>query len=94
MDNIKEILNSIVGDIAAKNPNTQSKIDGIWRNVLEPQYLKHTKLSDFTDGVLFVIVDSPAWLYQIQTKKRKILKRLQEEISEIKKIQLKVGKIE
>ena len=93
MDNIKDILNNIVGDIAAKNPNIQSKVDDIWKNVLEEQDLKHTKLLDLKDGVLYIVVDSPAWLYQIQIKKRKILKRMQDEIPEIKRIQLKVGKI-
>lgn len=93
MDDIKNIINKVIGDIAEKKPNKHDKVDRIWQNLLNEQELKHTKLSGIKEETLCVHVDSPAWLYQMRIRQTKILKQLKEEVSDIKHIRFKIGKI-
>lgn len=91
MDDIKNIVNKVIGDIAEKRPDTQNKADRIWQNLLTKQELKHTKLVGINQGVLWVNVDSPAWLYQMKIRQTKLVKQLKEEAPDIQGIRFKIG---
>ena len=93
MDNIKDIINKVVGDISEKNPDAYSRVERIWQNLLTEQELKHTKIVGMKENTLLVHVDSPAWMHQMRIRQTKILKRLKEEVSDIKYIRLKIGSI-
>lgn len=93
MDNIKDVINKVIGGIAEKNPDTHSKINRIWINLLTEQELKHTKLVGVNEETLSVYVDSPAWMHQMRIRQTKILKQLKEEVSDIKHIRFKIGKV-
>ena len=93
MDNIKDVINKVIGGIADRNPDVHNKIDRIWKNLLTEQELKHTKLSGINKETLSVCVDSPAWMHQMRTRQIKILKQLKEEVSDIKYIRFKIGTI-
>ena len=94
MDNIKDIINKVIGDMADHNPDTYSKAERIWWNLLNEQEHKHTKFLGVNKGTVSVCVDSPAWLYQMRMRKTKILKQLKEEIPDIKFISFKIGSIQ
>ena len=93
MDNIKDIINQVIGQIAEKQPNNQSKLERIWLNVLEAKELEHTRLVGLKNGWISAYVDSPAWLYQMKIRRGKIVERLKQEIPEIKNISFKIGKV-
>jgi len=93
MDNIKDVINKVIGGIADRSPDKHDKIDRIWQNLLTEQELKHTKLMGVKEETLSVSVDSPAWMYQMRIRQMKILKQLKEEISDIKHIRFKIGNI-
>ena len=93
MDNIKDVIGKVIGGIAERNPDRHNKIARIWRNLLTEQELKHTKLMGVKEETLLVFVDSPAWMYQMRIRQTKILKQLKEEVSDIKHIRFKIGKI-
>jgi len=93
MDDIKDIISKVIGDIAEKNPCSYDKVERIWQNLLNKQELKHTKLMGVKDETLLVRVDSPVWLYQMRMRKLRILKRLKEEILDIKQIRFEIGTI-
>lgn len=93
MDEIKDIINKVVGDIAQKNPDTYDRVDRIWQNLLSKHELKHTRLVGIKNDTVHVHVDSPAWLYQLRTQQTKILKRLKEEIPGVKTIYFKIGSL-
>ena len=94
MDNIKDVIIKVIGGIADKNPDIHDKIDRIWKNLLTEQELKHTKLIGIKEETLSVCVDSPAWMHQMRIRQTKILKQLREEVSDIKHIRFKIGKIQ
>jgi hypothetical protein len=93
MDDIKNILNTVIGNIADRNPDVHNKLDRIWSNLLNEKELKHTHIIGIKEDGLLVHVDSPAWLYQMRVRQTKILKQLKEEIPQIKYIRFKIGKI-
>ena len=93
MDEIKNIITKVVGDLAQKNPEKHNKIDRIWKNLLNKQELKHTKLTGIHQGTLTVVVDSPAWLYQMKIRQNKIVKQMKEEVPGVQHIRFKIGKI-
>lgn len=92
MESIKDIIPHVFEQLTDRIPQTQTKIQRIWQNAIDAKMAQHSTLSDFTDGVLTVEVDSSAWLYQMNLNKRKILIQLQDEIRDIKNIQFKTGK--
>jgi len=93
MDNIKDIVRQVVQNLSSNNLESHSKLERIWQNILERSQLKHTILVGMKEGKLLVNVDSPAWLFEMKIKKRKILERLQSEIPEIKNIYFRIGKV-
>ncbi|MGE0267816.1 MAG: DciA family protein [Candidatus Omnitrophota bacterium] len=93
MDNIEDIIKNVIGKIADRKLEDHQKIYRLWISLLNESELKHTKLIGVNNGKVSVHVDSPAWLYQMNTRKRKILESLKEEISNIEYINFKIGKI-
>lgn len=93
MDNIKDILQGVVGKMADRQPDQDTKVERVWLNVLEDGAAEHTKLVGVKDGELSVHVDSPAWLYQMKLKKRNILTRMKDECPDIKNIRFKIGTV-
>ncbi|MCB9719558.1 MAG: DUF721 domain-containing protein [Candidatus Omnitrophica bacterium] len=93
MDNIEDIIKDVIGNMASRKMEEHDKIHRLWVNVLSETELKHTKLLGVKDGRIAVVVDSPAWLYQMNTRKRKILQILKEELATVESIYFKVGKI-
>ena len=93
MDNIKNIVNTVISNIANHKPDTHNKVERIWSNLLNEKELKHTKIIGVKEDGLLVCVDSPAWLYQMRIRQTKILKQLKDEIPYIKYIRFKMGKI-
>lgn len=93
MDDIKDVINKVIGNIADQNPCSYDKVERIWQNLLTKEELKHTKLFGVKEDTLFINVDSPAWLYQMRMRKTSILKRIKEELLDIKQIRLKIGTI-
>lgn len=93
MDNIEDIIKNVIGKMADRKLGDHQKIHRLWVNMLTESELKHTKLMGVKNGMVSVYVDSPTWLYQMNTQKRKILGRLKEEISTIEYISFRIGKI-
>jgi len=93
VDNIKDIINQVIGKISSNKFESDEKIERVWRNILEEVELSHTKLDGIKDGKLSVCVDSSAWLYQMKMKKNRILERLKDEVPDVKNIGFRIGKI-
>ena len=93
MDNIEDIVKNVIGKIADRKLEDHQKINRLWISSLSESELKHTKLVGINSGKVSVYVDSPIWLYQMNTRKKKILEQLQEEISNIETISFRIGKI-
>ena len=63
MDEIKEVVKKVIGDLSEKNPDQQNVIQNQWDQILNPQELMHTRISELKKNQLIVNVDSSVWLY-------------------------------
>ena len=93
MDNIKDIVKKVVGDLVLQKPKEQALIQDRWGRIVDKKALGHTRLAGFKDGVLSVYVDSPVWLYEMNLKKTKIKEQLKQDVPELKDVYFRVGKI-
>ena len=93
MDNIKDVVYQVVGKMSLRQPQTPEKVERILKNILNDKELEHVSLAGEKNGHLFIHVDSPAWLYQMNIKKNKILERLKDEVSSVQNISFKIGKV-
>lgn len=93
MDDIKQIVGRVIGDMSSGQLNTHEKLSQIWPRVVEAKDLEHTRLVDYKKGDLLVNVDSPARAYQLNLKKTKIMAALKKEVTDLKNIYFKVGKL-
>ena len=93
MEQIKDIVSSVIAAMANGRPEIQNKIRAIWEKAWDAKTLKHTSISGLEKGRLLVHVDSPAWLFQMNLKKREVLGKLKSEIPELSHIHFKIGKV-
>ena len=92
MEPIKDIIPQVIESISQKKPEAQSKLQRIWQSIVGEKSGQHTVIGGFKDNALLVLVDSPAYLFQMNLKKRKFLEQLKEEFPELKEINFKIGK--
>jgi len=85
MDNIKDVLENVLGDLQKKNK--KKTLDQLFEKVLTSQEKKHCQVQQIKDQLLIVVVDSPTWLYYFKTRKNNFLKNMGSK--EIKDIRLK-----
>ena len=93
MDNIGDIVKNIIGRMAQRQPDAQHQLEQAWTEILDDKKRSHTRLIGIKDGKVSVLVDSPAWLYQMNINREMILKKLREKIPEVTQIHFNVGKI-
>ena len=93
MDDIKDIVKKVFGDISSKTMAEQKKLEEVFEKVLKNNKISGAKISGFKDRHLFVNVDSSGRLYQITLIKNKILSELQGECPDVEKISFKIGKV-
>lgn len=93
MDNMKDIVSSVIGKLSQRQAFDHDKLQSIWDNLLNNLEMKHTQLMGLSEGELTIHVDSPAWLYQMKIKKATLLKRLKQEDFDVKNIVFKIGKV-
>ncbi len=94
MDEIKDIVSRVVDQIVNKQKTGQPDLMRVWQRAAGEKEYKHTRVVGMNNGTLLVDVDCSAWMFQCRLKYRSILKSVQAEVPEIKKIFFKIGKIQ
>lgn len=94
MEQIKSILEAVLSGIKNKQQFSVEAIEGIWKRCALKKIAAHTKVRFFKQGKLYIYVENPAWLYQLNIEKEQITKKLQKlSKKKIKDIRLSVGEI-
>jgi predicted nucleic acid-binding Zn ribbon protein len=91
VDNIKDIVHKVIEDLALKKPQETARLQQAWEKIVTKQGAGHTHIAGLKNQQLTVYVDSSAWLYQMNLKKKKLLEGIQKEFPEIRKLFLKIG---
>jgi len=58
--NISDVLPSLLNTIVKTKRSRPKNIDSIWRSVIDPQYIKYTKVEKIQGDTLYVKVSSGA----------------------------------
>lgn len=93
MEEIKSILGKILRNIEAKQ-HAEDDIKKNWEASVTKKISKHTKVTFFKKGELFVNVENPTWLCELKSNKENILEKVKKiSRGKIKSIRFKVGAI-
>lgn len=95
MEQIKSIIKDVIKDILGKQEQCPGGgIESIWVRSTTKKISRHTKYRFFKNGKLYVNVENSAWLYELNSKKAAMLKKLKK-LSKNKIIDLrfKIGDI-
>lgn len=95
MEQIKSIIGSVLEDIQKKRElYPKEGIEEVWLHCVRKNTAKHTKAHFLKKGTLFVNVENPAWLFELNIKKEEIIERLQKlSKNKIKDVRFRVGDI-
>ena len=89
----KTIAGILKGLGAAKKETKQLIYDTIMEQ-LDMREKQHIQPYNYRNGIVTLHIDSPAWMYAFNLKKKKFLKVLQEKAGEeVKEIKLRIGLI-
>ncbi len=92
---LEGVLKNIIQDIGKKDRFTQEEIVDIWNTAVGKRAAKHSNPVSLKKTELFVTVDGSGWLYELTTKKREILKKLEGKLKgkSLKSIRFRIGEI-
>jgi len=93
MDNIKDVVNRVIGGLVCQAPEGYQHVHDAWAQIVDPQTARHTRVAGVKHDQLTVYVDSPAWLYQMNLQKEKLLQQLKKDLPKLKRILFKIGKV-
>jgi len=93
MEQVKDIIDSVIGNLAKQGSHSLDMVENIWHQTTDAKIQQHTKIGGLKDQKLIIYVDSSPWLYQLNFKKNRILKNMQEYNPEIQGIIFKLGKV-
>ena len=93
MDNIKDIVKDVIGNIADNNPDKMKEVTRFFHTIVQKNEIDHCCVYGIKDATIYIVVDSSIWLYQIKMRRKILLKKITEKFSDIKNISFKIGKI-
>jgi hypothetical protein len=94
MEPIKDTVRTLMKDLKdkRKRPACDSPA-GLLKKVFSNKELKHLRFFSFKKGILNIKVDSSAWLYYLNLKKKLLLEKLSEKSKGVKDIRFSIGDI-
>jgi predicted nucleic acid-binding Zn ribbon protein len=89
---IKDVLKSAVEKIVSgsEDPVFEEDIKKVWERVAGKEASRHSSPAALKGRTLIVNVDSPTWIYQLNTKKEKIEKKLNRLVKEGKRLNIRL----
>ena len=93
MDSIKAIVFKVIQEWANNNLESNQNVQEQWNQVVDQKQQSHSAIDEFKNGKLGVKVDSAAWIYQLNSQKNNILKKIQMLNPAVKEIIFKIGKV-
>lgn len=92
MDNIKEIIQLVVKNIADQQPQKEKDIQRAWEDAAGKKTAQATHIVGIKDGRLLIMTDSSIRLFDLTLHKKRFLSKLQEQWPELSDISFKIGK--
>lgn len=91
MEKIRDVLKSVLHDIEKKQKSKGlDKVLGVWKKAVGVSVYPHTKIVHLTKDRIRVNVDNSASLYELNLRKKDLLKELTKDCG-IKEVVLRLG---
>jgi hypothetical protein len=90
MNTIKDVIPSVIGDLAKKKPQ-ETDISLLWHRISGSS--KGSRALEMKNGTLTIVVDSSVRKMHLFRKKETLLEELQNKVPAIKNIYFKVGQV-
>lgn len=94
-EGIKGILYNIIGKIEKQGPGKKKEILNTWQDIVGEKASSHTRPVGIRRKVLTIEADSSTWLYELNLKKKAILKDMNKRLPQhkIEDIRFRMGNI-
>ncbi len=93
MDSVKDIVLSVIGKLSVQRGPDVGKIQELWPGLIADKAKTHTRVGGARGDQVVVYVDTPAWLYEMNLERERILTAIRQDFPEIQKIIFKIGKV-
>ena len=71
----KSLIPSLIEEITPKKEQ-YSSLNDLWWSIVPEELVVHTKVLRMSGNMLVIQVDSPSWLYRLQTSGTELIERL------------------
>lgn len=90
---LADVVQEVLEDRILPQQSRFSSVMDAWQDLVPAELKQHSRVVDLVAGVLKVMVDSPAYVYELQLCRSALLNELQQQCPQagIKGIQLAVG---
>ena len=94
-EDIKGILDKLIGKIEKRSPGKREKILNAWQGAVGERASCHSRPVSISRKTLIVEIDSSTWFYTLNLKKKGILKDIKKKLGEdkVKDIRFRMGDI-
>ena len=95
MERIKDTILEVMQSLDKKRTSGVANNPDEWlKKILTKKELGHIKVKYFRKGTLGLSIDSSTWLYYFNLQKEGLLKKLQQQNSQLKEMRLRIGEVE
>lgn len=94
MEQIKDIVSGVIEKLSVQNSGQSQQLQQAWQKTVGAKIVKHTLVEGLRSGKLFIRVDSPVAVFQLNLKRSQILRELRKVDNTLGNIVLRVGRIE
>lgn len=92
---LEGLVRGIITDLGKKGRLSEEDMLCAWKDAVGEAASKHARPASFKGSSLIVNVDGSSWLYELTTKKKEILKKLEGRLAgnKLKDIRFRIGEI-
>lgn len=92
---LEGLLKGIVARLDGAGMLTKEAVQEAWEEAAGKKAASHARPLSLSKGVLTVNVDGSSWLYELTTKKRELVKKMQDRIKskKFKDIRFRIGEL-
>lgn len=94
-EEIKHILDKVIGKIGKQCPGKKDEILNAWQRAVGNKASSHSRPVSIKRRILTIEIDSSTWMYELNLRKKGILKDIRKELGEdkVSDIRFRMGDI-
>jgi predicted nucleic acid-binding Zn ribbon protein len=91
---IEEVIKDVIGKMRSSGPS-EEEVVVLWKEIVGEGAGRHSKPASLKKTFLTVNVDDSGWLYELSTRKKEIIKKMEGRLGgkKVKDIRFRIGEI-